>query len=752
MMFAYVFSYAYTFLDPVLRGLQEVSMKQIKLLSRGNPYRSEIRRYSLLLLLPLVLGIALFVGVYLVTTRQVSRVGDMTVRHFEAEASGILRESHLVSDSILGDSAFLENITKPGYEGVDPEELCRALKSHVEKSPFVHSACAVSPSQGHIYTEESYYLYEGSAALLSNILYPNSGVNDAAKPNLEAGWHILEANYAPPYHVAEVPGTDALLIIILETREFLRVFENSDAAFCCMYNEDFSISSLLTSQPGMDWRSEKEVGSLLGRRVRCFYLDHGQFHYLSAVYLREFYAPLLTILLVFAGYFAAVLILGFLYLRIISARRYREVAAMIDGLPQNVSSDSSYEDITAAIGQALQSYRDQTDSQLERQTRENLDLLLSGGYTRSIPDQQLLDAGITPTDLGYYVALFHVKGSRSIVSGSSKTLSVDMTCLILRSALNEIAAERFTAAVTRMDRNYCAVISVLDGQAGPDILHEVLSGMTEIIADKYGYEITAAVSHRVETSAELFSAYKESVNISDFVRAVDSETQIVLQDEITEDTSVLLDGDFLKKLSVLSQTVSMERFSYVPAMVQTILSEHIAGLRGHYPMANDRLSTLASILAESVRYSRFPDDFKLSASLRFRQVTSVSELKTLTGEVFGQMEEMSSAAGSEDVVSRACDYIASHLSDYNLSVPEVAEALEISVTHLSRLFRKKMNITIGEYINTTRIDRAKELLSGTSDTVAKISEQVGYSNTMTFTRNFRRYVNLTPSEFRTLNK
>ena len=116
------------------------------------------------------------------------------------------------------------------------------------------------------------------------------------------------------------------------------------------------------------------------------------------------------------------------------------------------------------------------------------------------------------------------------------------------------------------------------------------------------------------------------------------------------------------------------------------------------------------------------------------------------------MEEMSSAAGSEDVVSRACDYIASHLSDYNLSVPEVAEALEISVTHLSRLFRKKMNITIGEYINTTRIDRAKELLSGTSDTVAKISEQVGYSNTMTFTRNFRRYVNLTPSEFRTLNK
>lgn len=76
----------------------------------------------------------------------------------------------------------------------------------------------------------------------------------------------------------------------------------------------------------------------------------------------------------------------------------------------------------------------------------------------------------------------------------------------------------------------------------------------------------------------------------------------------------------------------------------------------------------------------------------------------------------------------------------------------ISVQHLSRLFRKKLNITVVEQINTARIDLAKKLILQDGMTVNKVAESVGYSNNVTFTRNFRRYVGMSPSEYREVSK
>mgnify|MGYP002624274892 FL=1 len=61
-------------------------------------------------------------------------------------------------------------------------------------------------------------------------------------------------------------------------------------------------------------------------------------------------------------------------------------------------------------------------------------------------------------------------------------------------------------------------------------------------------------------------------------------------------------------------------------------------------------------------------------------------------------------------------------------------------------------MTMVEYINQYRISLSLELLAGTDLNVNAISEQTGYTNTVTFTRNFKRYVGCTPSEYRQKNR
>ena len=78
----------------------------------------------------------------------------------------------------------------------------------------------------------------------------------------------------------------------------------------------------------------------------------------------------------------------------------------------------------------------------------------------------------------------------------------------------------------------------------------------------------------------------------------------------------------------------------------------------------------------------------------------------------------------------------------------ICEAVGVIVQRLTPMFREQLDMGIAEYVNYCRIEQAKKLLSGTKLTVKKVGEEVGYSTTDTFTRNFRKMENMTPTEYR----
>lgn len=78
----------------------------------------------------------------------------------------------------------------------------------------------------------------------------------------------------------------------------------------------------------------------------------------------------------------------------------------------------------------------------------------------------------------------------------------------------------------------------------------------------------------------------------------------------------------------------------------------------------------------------------------------------------------------------------------------ICEAAEISPQRLTRMFQAKFDMAVAEYMNACRIKLAKELLPNKQLTVVQIAQQVGYRNTDTFTRNFRKVEGITASEYR----
>ncbi len=103
------------------------------------------------------------------------------------------------------------------------------------------------------------------------------------------------------------------------------------------------------------------------------------------------------------------------------------------------------------------------------------------------------------------------------------------------------------------------------------------------------------------------------------------------------------------------------------------------------------------------------------------------------------------------IAERATKYIDEHLSDYNLNVATLAEAIGISRKQISSTLKKSVGMSTLEYIHLRRLTRAKELLRNTNLSIKDIADMLGYSNSSsTFNRVFLKYEGITPSKYREL--
>lgn len=95
----------------------------------------------------------------------------------------------------------------------------------------------------------------------------------------------------------------------------------------------------------------------------------------------------------------------------------------------------------------------------------------------------------------------------------------------------------------------------------------------------------------------------------------------------------------------------------------------------------------------------------------------------------------------------AKEYIRNNLAG-NLTIQEVSEYIGYSSAHFSVRFKQECGITFSDYVMESRIEKSKELLKNTRETIESIAAAVGYSDVKSFTKNFKKYTEVKPSQYR----
>jgi AraC family transcriptional regulator of arabinose operon len=111
---------------------------------------------------------------------------------------------------------------------------------------------------------------------------------------------------------------------------------------------------------------------------------------------------------------------------------------------------------------------------------------------------------------------------------------------------------------------------------------------------------------------------------------------------------------------------------------------------------------------------------------------------------FNPLAEQSRIEGR---IQQAVDFICRNASQ-KIDLEAIARASGLSVSRMAHLFRAQVGQTPQRFLEQQRLDRAKQLLAFTPNSIKTIAYELGFENPFYFTLRFKRYTGSSPRQYR----
>ena len=97
------------------------------------------------------------------------------------------------------------------------------------------------------------------------------------------------------------------------------------------------------------------------------------------------------------------------------------------------------------------------------------------------------------------------------------------------------------------------------------------------------------------------------------------------------------------------------------------------------------------------------------------------------------------------------EYLHENYSE-SLGLNDLAKTAGVHPTHVARVFRQFENCTAGDYIRKIRIEKARQKMICSNQSLVEIALETGFADQSHFTRSFKNLIGITPTEYRRIFK
>ncbi|MEC0253887.1 helix-turn-helix transcriptional regulator [Paenibacillus lautus] len=469
----------------------------------------------------------------------------------------------------------------------------------------------------------------------------------------------------------------------------------------------------------------------------------------SVIGINNLFSSLLAILISVA--------IGTLMAFLLAKISYRPLGALLSKLSASIRYDdvkdsttfySEYNYIEKSFDRLLHENEklQRSMQDYEKAAKSNLfHRLLKGYFTDDQQINGLEKFGIGYNDEMYYCTLlisFHA--IRDISNYDSLRKIEMMTIVIVEKVMNRYGFDYELFEVTNADKALILSSESNFGQEG--IMEKVAVSITAELEQTCGFH-PYVLSGTVE---------KGLVGISKSYYAANENLQYILFSRdrlpVSQEEAVQSIVDYYYPTDWEVQLINNLKIGNLDTSMQ-ILHE-ISTENGKRNLSKASMNNLVSLLMETML--RVLYELNLDIGIYSKQFANRVKGEDI-GEMWSYVYELgtlicernrySNTSLTMEAGSQLLQYVNENYTSADISLKQLAEIFQMSVSKVSKIFKEVSGINFYDYLCRLRMEMAKELLRERKCGIDDIARRVGYENVYSFKRAFARYEGIKPDEY-----
>ena len=339
--------------------------------------------------------------------------------------------------------------------------------------------------------------------------------------------------------------------------------------------------------------------------------------------------------------------------------------------------------------------------------------------------------------------------------------NVEISTLIVENVFEEILKEKFSVEGTRVDNFIAFIINISEKEVSTlkQELSSIFNYAKEFIETNFNIVFTAYVSEYNTGYDSIKELYDQTLIAYEYGNLIGSDgiqfySNINKEKNFNDELSVLDDEKlFINYLTSKSFDKGKEHLNKIIEnwFHKDNISLEVQKCR-RYVLINMVIGTIKKL--SETDNNKLVD--KISPDAKLFNCNNINELHIQINEIIDYLEDYykdyNTQNNIQEISQKALDIINKHLTDPNLSVSMIADILGVSVSYVSTFFKKNIGVSTLDYIHNLRLEKAKDFLIMGNMNIKDIALTIGYNNSLTLIRVFKKYEGTTPGKFRQTKK
>lgn len=422
------------------------------------------------------------------------------------------------------------------------------------------------------------------------------------------------------------------------------------------------------------------------------------------------------------------------------------------------------------IQQTINSTLVQMEQQHQLMRSHFIARLLKGRLDSQIPITESLTTFHMHFDSDQFaVLLFNIEPSGLFdarIKGMEPEEKRKLLQFIVTNVVEEVAGQYNRGYVGEVNETLACLINFVqeDEAEQKEDLVRIAQASRQFLSDSYHLQLTVSISAVHSTYAGIAYAYSDALDALEY-KLVMGSNEILAYEDIRKQSSDSGVG-YYYPLQVEQQLINFVKTGDYEKAKQTldeIIAHNFQRPTVSVAFARCLMLNLVSTMIKTIsEIGNLQESFLVQNPKRIARLTAcetIQDMQAQLSELLKQVCEYTASKRQQNMqhsrkhalderMVRMTEFIENNYNDPNLNISTIGNEFDMKPTYLSKLFKDHTGEGLLDYINKTRIERAKQLIADRSKNISDISNCVGFNDVNAFIRTFKKYEGITPGKYK----